>query len=142
MEPNTRISDNPHTDKTSRHTTRRKRESSPHRVLVRLQWRASLRPRQGRVASVPRDSRVERDRCDREAERGPNLADGLEERAAERLLVPAADLGGEERAGREDEVGAENSDDRGREAECPVWRGGDYDCEEEIGRSCEERADG
>ena len=142
MEPNTRISDNPHTDKTSRHTARRKRESSPHRVLVRLQWRASLRPRQGRVASVPRDSRVERGRRDREAERGPDLADGLEERAAERLLVPAADLGGEERAGREDEVGAEDTEDDGGEAERPVGKCGVDHREEEARDPSEECADG
>ncbi len=130
-------------------TNERERAPGPHRILGCNQQRLARDTPTTLVdiivnAHLPRaplQRRVIHDRRDREAERRPELGERLEERAADGLLVREADLGDEERAGREDEVSAEDGEYRGGEAEGPVRRGGVYHREEEVRKSGAECTD-
>ena len=70
-----------------------------------------------------------------------HLGHSLEQRARHALLVRARDLCDEERAGGKHEVGAEDGEDGGGEAEGPVRRVGVDQREEDVGEGGEERAD-
>ena len=121
-----------------RPTKHAKREPGPHRALIRSQLcclRCIGAPHvcpDAQLARLALERCIEDDGGDREPERRAELRQRLEERTADRLFVWLARARDEERAGREEEVRAEDGDDGCRKPEGPVRRRRVYEGEEEV----------